>query len=105
MSTAAAQESLREEDRLFLSTYYGNPGCCRYPLWSGQLAAMLFSIFATLTMWKLNPRKWLQWYLESCAAQGGKAPANITPFLPWNLTDEQRLKLGGVDAPSTLDST
>lgn len=80
--------------------YYGSGS-----LWSGQLAAMLFSIFATLTMWKLNPRKWLQWYLESCARQGGKAPADITPFLPWNLTDEQRLKLGGVDTPSTLDST
>ena len=66
---------------------------------------MLFSIFATLTMWKLNPRKWLQWYLESCAAQGGKAPADITEFLPWKLTNEQRLKLEGEDAPSTLDST
>ena len=80
--------------------YYGSGS-----LWSGQLAAMLFSIFATLKMWKLNPRKWLQWYLESCAAQGGKAPTDITQFLPWNLTDEQRRKLGGEDAPSTLDST
>jgi transposase len=80
--------------------YYGSGS-----LWSGRLAAMLFSICATLTMWKLNPRKWLQWYLESCAAAGGKAPADITQFLPWNLTDEQRLKLGGKDAPSTLDST
>jgi transposase len=99
MDNNASERRLRGP-ALGRKNYYGSGS-----LWSGQLAAMLFSIFATLTMWKLNPRKWLQWYLESGAAQGGKAPANITPFLPWNLTDEQRLKLGGVDAPSTLDST
>jgi transposase len=99
MDNNASERRLRGP-ALGRKNYYGSGS-----LWSGQLAAMLFSIFATLTLWKLNPRKWLQWYLESCAAQGGKAPADITPFLPWNLTDEQRLKLGGVDAPSTLDST
>ncbi len=28
-------------------------------LWSGQLAAKLFSLFATLALWQINPRKWL----------------------------------------------
>ena len=27
--------------------------------WSGRLAVMMFSIFATLALWKINPRKWL----------------------------------------------
>src|SRR3954447_7086083 len=40
-------------------------------LWSGQQAAAMFSIFATLSLWKLNPRKWLTWYFEHCAAAGG----------------------------------
>ena len=40
-------------------------------LWSGQLIAALFSILATLALWKLNPRKWLTWYFEHCAAAGG----------------------------------
>jgi transposase len=59
-------------------------------LWSGRLAAMLFSLFATLTRCGLNPRVWLTWYLESCAPHNGQAPADITPFLPWNLTPERR---------------
>jgi transposase len=62
--------------------------------WSGQLAAAAFSIFATLSMWKLNPRKWLTWYFESCAAAGGEVPADIQPFLPWNLSDEKKKELG-----------
>ena len=65
--------------------YYGSGS-----LWSGRLAAMLFSLFATLTRCGLNPRLWLTWYLESCAANGGQAPADITPFLPWNVTPERR---------------
>ena len=58
-----------------------------------RLAAMLFSIFATLALAKLNPRHWLQWYLDSCAAAGGQVPADIQGFLPWNLTAQQRTAL------------
>lgn len=68
--------------------YYGSGA-----LWSGRLAAMLFSLFATLALGNLNPRKWLTWYLQSCAEAGGQAPADITPFLPWNLSAEQRTTL------------
>jgi transposase len=67
-------------------------------LWSGQQAAAMFSILATLSLWKLNPRKWLTWYLEHCAMVGGKVPEDIQPFLPWNLDAGQRsvLKEGGL---------
>ena len=61
--------------------------------WSGQLAAAAFSIFATLAMWKLNPRKWLTWYFEECAAAGGKVPEDIQAFLPWNLSEEKKKEL------------
>jgi len=63
-------------------------------LWSGRLAAMMFSLSATLAHWKINPRRWLTWYFESCAAAGGRAPEDIQPFLPWNLSDERRMELG-----------
>lgn len=62
-------------------------------LWSGRLAATMFSLFATLAHWKINPRRWLTWYLESCAAAGGRSPEDIRPFLPWNLSDERRAAL------------
>jgi transposase len=65
--------------------YYGSGA-----LWSGRLAAMLFSLFATLTIAKINSRKWLTWFLESCAQNGGQVPEDITPFLPWKLSQEKR---------------
>jgi len=61
--------------------------------WSGRLAVMLFSIFATLAKWKINPRKWLSWYLESCAAKGGRPPDDPASFLPWNLSKTRLAEL------------
>ena len=80
--------------------YYGSGS-----LWSGRLAAMLFSIFATLTMSELNPRTWLQWYLESCAQAGGKAPVEVAPFLPWNLSAERRQALSRDTSPRAPNSS
>jgi transposase len=74
-------------------------------LWSGQLAAAMFSLLATLARWKINPRRWLTWYLESCAVAGGKAPEDIQPFLPWNLSDERRLAIGAPAAVPTAYNT
>ena len=68
--------------------YYGSGA-----LWSGRLAAALFSLFATLQLWQINPRLWLTWYLQSCAEAGGQAPTEIEPFLPWNLSEDRRAKL------------
>ena len=65
--------------------YYGSGA-----VWSGQLAAMLFSLLATLRLWELNLRSWLTAYLTACAAAGGRAPADMSGYLPWNLSAEQR---------------
>jgi transposase len=62
-------------------------------LWSGRLAAMLFSLFATLTLAQLNIRTWLTQYLESCAEAGSQAPSDIDRFLPWKMSEERRREL------------
>jgi transposase len=73
--------------------------------WSGELAAAAFSIFATLSMCQLNPRKWLTWYFEQCAAAGGEVPADIKPFLPWNLSDEKKKELRNTGLPEGDDTS
>jgi transposase len=62
-------------------------------LWSGRLAAALFSLLATLSLWKLDARRWLTWYFEHCARAGGKVPEDIQAFLPWNLDAGKRSEL------------
>ena len=80
--------------------YYGSNA-----KWSGKLAMMLFSIFATLSMWKINPRTWLRWYLDACAAAGGKAPYDIHTYLPWNMNEEQRQSMAEPIPCPTVSST
>jgi len=59
-------------------------------VWAGELAAMLFSVFQTLCLWDINPRAWLNAYLQGCAAAGGRAPAELGNLLPWQMPLERR---------------
>lgn len=65
--------------------YYGSGA-----IWAGRLAAMMFSLFQTLSLWNLNPRLWLTAYLEACAEAGGQVPPDMASFLPWNLSADRR---------------
>ncbi len=63
---------------------------------------MLFSIFATLAIWKINPRSWLSVYFEACAQAGSKAPDSVADFLPWNLSPQ---RLSEFQAPIPVNTT
>jgi transposase len=67
--------------------------------WSGRLAAVLFSIFQTLGLFNLNPRRWLEMYLQACAENGGEPPRDIGGFLPWNMTRQRLAELSFEPAP------
>jgi transposase len=64
-------------------------------LWSGWLAAMLFSLLHTVECWDLNPRLWLTAYLEACASAGGQVPAKAERFLPWQMSSKEKQRYGG----------
>ena len=93
MDNNASERSLRGA-ALGRKNYYGSAA-----EWSGQLAMMLFSLFATLQKWHINPRHWLRWYLDACAATAGNVPSDIQAFLPWNLSQEQRRTMADAIPP------
>jgi transposase len=62
-------------------------------LWSGRLAAMLFSLFQTMQAWGMDVGKWLTAYLSACAAAKGKPPPDPQRYLPWNMTPQERAGL------------
>jgi len=74
-------------------------------LWSVCLAAAMFSIVATLKQWNINPRRWLSWYLESCAAAGSRVPEDVDRFLPWNLAPQRRAELTWLEASVPITDT
>ena len=68
--------------------YYGSGS-----LWSAGLAANLFSILKTLGLWGINPRHWLSAYLTACAGNGGTAPADMSAYIPWEMSESRRSEL------------
>lgn len=65
--------------------YYGSGA-----IWSGNLSAMLFTIFQTLLMNQVDPKKFLLAYFQACAQNAGRPPQDIAAWLPWNLTEQQK---------------
>ena len=76
-------------------------------IWSAAFAAMMFSLFQTLGLWDINRDHWLSAYLNACADNGGKAPADLSPFLPWDMVQERRqlLSLPLPTGPPASDDT
>jgi transposase len=71
--------------------------------WSAELTAMMYTQLLTVEHWGLNPPHWLEDYLKACAINGGAAPADLAPFLPWKMSEERRQHLCK-PSPTLLDS-
>jgi transposase len=95
-----ASERIVRGPAMSRKNYYGSGS-----LWSVCLTAAMFSIVATLKQWGLNPRRWLSWYLESCAAAGGRVPEDVAQFLPWNLTAQRCAELTSPEASVPINDS
>jgi transposase len=95
--------------------YYGSGS-----VWSAHLAAMMFSVLQTILLWGLNPHHWLSAFLQACADNGAQSPADLSSFVPWQMTPERREELSrpvpvmwpafadaaqGRDEPETADTS
>ena len=55
--------------------------------------AMMYSVSGTLKMNGIDVRRWLREWLTACAENGGKPPEDLSPWLPWSMTEERRREL------------
>jgi transposase len=58
--------------------------------WSGRMAAKVFSIMQTWRINGLDPQKMLRAYFDECSRTPGKAPSDISAYLPWTMSNEQK---------------
>ena len=87
MDNNLAEQSMRTAV-LGRNGYYGSGS-----IWSAELAGMMFSLFQTLLLWKLNPRTWLRLYLDACLQNGGQPPKDLKSFFPWSMNAERLQQL------------
>ena len=68
--------------------YYGSGS-----VWSAHFAAMMLSVLQTIVLWGLNPHHWLSVFLQACADNCGKSPADLSAFVPWQMSAKRRDEL------------
>ena len=55
-----------------------------------EFTAIMYSVLGTLSMNGIDVLRWLQSWLEACAKNGGKPPDDLSPWLPWSMSEERR---------------
>ena len=58
-----------------------------------RLTAMMYSVLGTLASNGIDPIRWLEAWLTACAENGGRAPGDLSAWLPWSMSTERRRAL------------
>lgn len=87
MDNNAAERAIRNPV-VGRKNYYGSG-----KIWSATLSALMFTTLQTILQWGINPRHWMRSFLSACAENGGVAPLDLSPFLPWEMTEERKQNL------------
>ena len=57
-----------------------------------KFTAIMYSVVGTLSMNGIDILRWLEAWLNACAKNGGKPPEDLSPWLPWSMSEERRRK-------------
>ena len=60
-----------------------------------RLTALMYSVMETLALNGFDVRLWLTEWLKACAANGGRAPPDLSQWLPWSMSPQRRRTLTG----------
>ena len=55
-----------------------------------EFTAVMYSVAGTLAMNGIDVRRWLEAWLTACAKNGGKSPDDLSPWLPWSMSEGRR---------------
>lgn len=58
-----------------------------------ELTAMMYSVVGTLAMNGIDVRRWLEEWLTACAKHGGHPPQDLSPWLPWSMSEARKRAL------------
>ena len=62
-----------------------------------RFTAMMYSTIGTLALNGIDVLRWLEAWLETCTKNGRRPPDDLSPWLPWSMSEERR---GSFTAPA-----
>ena len=57
-----------------------------------KFTAIMHSVVGTLSMHGIDVLRWLEAWLTACANNGGKPPHDLSPWLPWTMSEARKRK-------------
>ena len=58
-----------------------------------RFTAIMYSVVGTFSMNGIDVLRWLEAWLTACAANGRQPPGDLSPWLPWSMSEERRREL------------
>ena len=55
-----------------------------------RFTAMMYSVIGTVSLNGIDVLRWLQAWLQACAKNGRRPPHDLSPWLPWSMSEERR---------------
>ena len=55
-----------------------------------RFSAMMYGVFETLRLNRIDVGRWLTAWLTACAQNGGRPPDDLAPWLPWSMDEKRR---------------
>ena len=55
-----------------------------------RFTAIMYSVLGTLSLNGIDVLRWLQAWLTACAENAGRPPHDLSPWLPWSMSEERR---------------
>ena len=55
-----------------------------------RFTAIMYSVVGTLSMNGIDVLRWLEAWLEACAKNGRKPPHDLSPWLPWSMSEDRK---------------
>jgi transposase len=55
-----------------------------------RFTAVMYSVIATLSLNGIDVLRWLEAWLTACAHNGGRPPDDLSPWLPWSMSEERK---------------
>ena len=55
-----------------------------------RFTAIMYSVVGTLTMHGIDVLRWLEAWLTACAENSRQPPDDLSPWLPWSMSEERR---------------
>ena len=57
-----------------------------------DFTAAMYSVLGTLALNGIDVLRWLEAWLEACARNGGQPPDDLSPWLPWTMSEARKRK-------------